>query len=752
MEEILEFFVIDLNFVQGDMMKGHRIDMLGKFFEPGRRRPPATENRGGEVARFRLAREWVGLSAVLMLICLVLTATHLLSRFDQAFFDLVPQPAHRGTARPLALIVVDARTTARLGPWPFDRETRMKMLDRLTDSGVTVIGIDLMSLRESNPVRIGGDVHAAGMARSDKVGNPSSIHQAGADSSGASRVRAASGCGKRYERYSYIDVLEGRVSPERLKGRPVLIRALAGETGLGSAWPVNGVRLGGTPDMRLVSAMPRSPGFASELLFNELVVCLVCALLYRLGPGAGLLVSLGISVAIAVLAAVLFCCADRLLPPATAVLICAAACLLWSWRRLEALLRFIVLMADRLAAEPALPGKPMPERHGVDPVERQLSRAADLDERVRSYRELIDEWVDSLPEATLIASTGGTVLLANERLAALYGEPGANPVSNGVPAGRSVSDVLFQITASHRANEFAEQALASLKPWPEGENLSAQTKSQLGQGIEIANARGGLSLLIKCAPIRPASYGEGALVFHVADVSSVRMAERQRDMALRFLSHDMRSPQASILALVSQVQRDPSRHTPQRFAELVSQYATRALSLSDDFLFLAKAENLPPKLASVDPALVLGDAVDDLLPQASARSTIVNLMAEPGLSTIADVQLLRRAFVNLIGNAIKFGRESSTVDVELSATEQHVKIAVTDYGKGISELDQAKLFREFTQLDGSSSLSGHGLGLAFVKTVVDSLGGKLQVRSKLGEGTTFLMLLSKHEHDAALGG
>ncbi|MDC6134773.1 ATP-binding protein [Burkholderia gladioli] len=49
-------------------------------------------------------------------------------------------------------------------------------------------------------------------------------------------------------------------------------------------------------------------------------------------------------------------------------------------------------------------------------------------------------------------------------------------------------------------------------------------------------------------------------------------------------------------------------------------------------------------------------------------------------------------------------------------------------------------------------MSGHGLGLAFVKTVVDSLGGKLQVRSKLGEGTTFLMLLSKHEHDAALGG
>ncbi|MFP3336075.1 hypothetical protein SB761_35845, partial [Pseudomonas sp. SIMBA_064] len=79
-----------------------------------------------------------------------------------------------------------------------------------------------------------------------------------------------------------------------------------------------------------------------------------------------------------------------------------------------------------------------------------------------------------------------------------------------------------------------------------------------------------LSLLIKCAPIRPSAFGERALVFHVADVSSVRLAERQRDMVLRFLSHDMRSPQASILALASQIKRDPSRYTPQRFAGLIS--------------------------------------------------------------------------------------------------------------------------------------------------------------------------------------
>ncbi|HDR8962798.1 TPA: HAMP domain-containing histidine kinase [Burkholderia vietnamiensis] len=498
------------------------------------------------------------------------------------------------------------------------------------------------------------------------------------------------------------------------------------------------------------AAMPPMIGFAGRLLFNEAVVVLIGVLLYRLGPSAGVIVSIALPVAIAAVAAALFQYQHRWLPPAPGMFVCVLAGLLWSWRRLRALLRFVVRLADRLAAEPSLHAETRAVSHGADPVRRALQRAAALDAQVRGYRALIDAWVDSLPEATLIASATGTVLLANQRVAALCADPDAAAPPS--PAGRSVSDVLFQITASHRAIEFAAQALTSLNHPSEGHDLTAQTKSRLDQGIEIANSRGGRSLLIKCAPIQPSAFGERALVFHVADVSSVRLAERQRDMALRFLSHDMRSPQASILALASQIRRDPSRYTPQRFAELVSQYATRALSLSDDFLFLAKAESLPPKLAAVDPALVLGDAVDDLLPQASARSTTVNLMAEPGLSTIADVQLLRRAFVNLIGNAIKFGREASTVDVELSATERHVKIAVTDYGIGISEQDREKLFREFTQLDGHAGSSGHGLGLAFVKTVVDSLGGKLQVRSTLGEGTTFFMFLSRHHHDAALGG
>ncbi|MFP3733051.1 hypothetical protein SB690_20035, partial [Bacillus sp. SIMBA_006] len=87
-------------------------------------------------------------------------------------------------------------------------------------------------------------------------------------------------------------------------------------------------------------------GFAGRLLFNEAVVVLIGVLLYRLGPSAGVIVSIALPVAIAAVAAALFQYQHRWLPPAPGMFVCVLAGLLWSWRRLRALLRFVVRLAD----------------------------------------------------------------------------------------------------------------------------------------------------------------------------------------------------------------------------------------------------------------------------------------------------------------------------------------------------------------------------------------------------------------------
>ena len=557
-----------------------------------------------------------------------------------------------------------------------------------------------------------------------------------------------------YETYSYVDVLRGNVPANRLVGRIVLVGVTADEAGGRLATPVvDGSSLHGVEFLAeitnalVTSTLTRSVSLWHALLFNESAVLLICLCLYRLGPRAGLVVSATLTVVIAACACAVLLIWHLIVPPTASILICIVAYPLFAWRRQEALLNYLSFEAARVMLEPSFPEASDTGRILIDPIQRRINASAVIVERVRRYRKFVSQWVDSLPEASLVTSPAGLVVLANERVGALCEDSEVWRRGDRSPVGRPVSDVLFEITGSHRAIEFASQALSSLDQWSNGTDWPTPSESPVAQGIEVLNARGGRSLLIKCAPIRPSTGREGALIFHVADVSSVRKAERQRDMALRFLSHDMRSPQAATLALVEQMRRDPPRFTTQRFTELVEQCAVASLSLSDHFLFLARAENLPPNLTQVDPAMVLGDAIDDLWPQASARSTTVNLTAEPGKSTLADVQLLRRAFANLISNAIKFSPPSSTVNVHLAETDRHLKISVIDRGMGISAREKEKLFREFSQVDMGSPQSGHGLGLAFVKTVVDSLGGKLQVQSELGEGATFIVCLPKVEVD-----
>ncbi len=552
-----------------------------------------------------------------------------------------------------------------------------------------------------------------------------------------------------FDSVSYLDVLQGRIPASFLRGRIVLIGVTA--SGYAERLPtplVDGASLSGiefvaeATNALATSTLVRPSQFWQQLLFDLGVVPLVCIALYLLGPRWSLCVSVALACMNALVALLAMRLGHMFLAPAVGFVTCLIAWPLWAWRRQEALLSYLSRETARSLRESTAPSGSTRIRRFVDPIQHRLEVVTSLVERVHRYRELVADWVDTLPEATLVADYAGTVLLANAQVIALSMRPDGNGATSS-PTGRQAADVLFEITSSHRAVDFVEQALSLLEMQYAGRTLPVSATSLLSQGIEITSARDGRSLLLKCAMIRPGAERGSALIFYVTDLSSIRRAERQRDMALRFMSHDMRSPQAALLALVEQMRQDPPRLTQRQFVELVEHYATTALSLSDDFLFLARAESVAPNLSRVDPALALGDAVDDFWPQASAKSIDVNLIAEPGVNTIADPQLLRRAFGNLIGNAIKYSPPSSAIRVRLSVTRNHFKVSVVDQGPGIAEPDMRRLFLEFGQLESSRSWSGHGLGLAFVKSVVDALGGRVFVRSAVGRGTVFTVRLPR---------
>jgi signal transduction histidine kinase len=108
---------------------------------------------------------------------------------------------------------------------------------------------------------------------------------------------------------------------------------------------------------------------------------------------------------------------------------------------------------------------------------------------------------------------------------------------------------------------------------------------------------------------------------------------------------------------------------------------------------------------------------------------------------LADKKLIRQIFLNLISNAVKFTPEHSNIYVKLNSNKETYEAEIRDEGIGIPEEDLCNIFEPFIRAKNAGEVKGSGLGLSIVKRAVELLNGKIEVTSKLNEGTTFKVLL-----------
>lgn len=223
-------------------------------------------------------------------------------------------------------------------------------------------------------------------------------------------------------------------------------------------------------------------------------------------------------------------------------------------------------------------------------------------------------------------------------------------------------------------------------------------------------------------------------------ISLLSTTVRQREEALQFLSHDMRSPQNSILAL-TELQRHGQAPLPeQALLENVDHYAQATLHLVDDFVHLARAEMAEMNYHEQDLIELVSGACDVRWPQASRHSMTINFVSDLDQAyALVDSSLLSRAIGNLLDNAINYSPDGSTIGCEVSHEKAHWIITVQDQGPGIPPEQIPKLFKPFERLNQQTAdgPSGSGLGLAFVHTVMQRHGGSIACTSTLGEGSTF---------------
>jgi signal transduction histidine kinase len=264
-----------------------------------------------------------------------------------------------------------------------------------------------------------------------------------------------------------------------------------------------------------------------------------------------------------------------------------------------------------------------------------------------------------------------------------------------------------------------------------------------GYETRLAN---GTSLEIRLAFFTDSNQRPLGWIARFADITELRASERQREDALRLLTHDMRAPQASILAVLE----SEGHKVPPEVARRLERYAHQTLSLADDFVHLARAESGRFVVETFNLSEAMLDAVDDLWPLADAkRIRIISDVPEDEAMVTGDRALLTRAITNLIGNAIKYSDERTRVEARVRVTTAIVRCEIADQGRGIAAEDLSKLFEPFRRLappEGAApaaSAPGAGLGLAFVKAVVERHRGRVDVASEEGRGSTFAIELPR---------
>lgn len=229
-------------------------------------------------------------------------------------------------------------------------------------------------------------------------------------------------------------------------------------------------------------------------------------------------------------------------------------------------------------------------------------------------------------------------------------------------------------------------------------------------------------------------------------IHKLEVAYKEKDKILNIVAHDLRSPINSIYALADLLSQDASLHKDQQETiKLIKTACTNSLGLSKEILeaaILMQSKEL--NLAETNINELLAATVSLLRFRASEKQIQLDLqLTHQQYHLTIDKDKIERVINNLITNAIKFSKQDSTVFVSLKKEMDGLLISVKDFGIGIPQKIQPKIFDTFTEAkrEGTSGEKAYGLGLSISKQIVETHGGRIWFESDDGIGTTFHVFL-----------
>lgn len=272
-------------------------------------------------------------------------------------------------------------------------------------------------------------------------------------------------------------------------------------------------------------------------------------------------------------------------------------------------------------------------------------------------------------------------------------------------------------------------------------SVTLTSADELGERIERRRTLELVLVAIACCVIIA---GVG---FVLVAVEQERRLSAQKSEFVANVSHELKTPLSAIRGYAETLVDGAldERATALRFSERILDQCRRLGALLDDLLTLSRLEGAEPfrDIERVDLREVAGQAAELVAAAAGERKVAVGLVPGGPVTVDGDADGLLRLAANLLDNAVKYNRPGGRVDVRIERRGDSAVLEVADDGIGIASVHLSRLFERFYRVDKGRSRDegGTGLGLAIVKHVAQAHGGRVEVDSEPGRGSTFRVVL-----------
>lgn len=278
--------------------------------------------------------------------------------------------------------------------------------------------------------------------------------------------------------------------------------------------------------------------------------------------------------------------------------------------------------------------------------------------------------------------------------------------------------------------------------------------SDVSREFGIDTSAGSRTIRATCGRLRDAEGAIAGTILLLSDITQIKRLEAMRADFAANASHELRTPITNIKGYVETLIESgiDDSELSNRFLGIVARNAERLGAIIDDMLALTSLDRAQQEEAIVRQSTPVGGIVQavrtHLEPDARANNIRVIITISEPMYAMVNPRLAEQAVSNLVSNAIKYSPPGAAVDVRvqrdvLTSGRAAAKISVTDQGGGIESSHLPRIFERFYRVDKARSrdLGGTGLGLAIVKHIAMAHGGRVEVQSTVGQGSTFSLFL-----------